>query len=693
MSNIFERQLVGSGIPLDVGTAFFMKLKHGSAKEEMDAAAQHGSQTGFQAPDETGALEGQFTLPVEQVIALMGEMVENEMKTMYAYKVYANSLRDLSHHTIAEEFESHAEQELEHADFLLRRMAVLGGPVQVPDIPAPPASSDPIDIITTMMRMEQEGVARWQTLHAATGENPTKYTIEGFLTVEQEHLDELWQMLPQEARKSLEATGTAAGTPMPPDGTPPDPVATPQVGTSEAQKMAAVLERFRPGEKIAAAEHTQRGHDRAEGNLASKAKMHEGSRGELYGGLAGRLAGGAGGAVAGKGGGHLAAVAAAALGQHLGGKAGAAFGKELDTRKQKAKEAGVKLSFDDGMNMLAMEQQAEEAQQQNMAQYFQDKARQESQAREQIEAQAQAAQQELEQLKATQEQQNAALQTTLQSANDTATRALTQAVQSTQQSIAHRQQAADVTISMDGLRQNLRELADGGGSAGGPGTAAGQQQQAGGQPPATSGAGAPGEPAAGPSQEGPAGQAQGGQSAPGAAPPEGAQQAGSGSGPAPAQSPESGADGSPAREQSVGEKGPSVNVKVSFDMGALGQTLLGEAKKRAPHALAGAAAGAGVHAGLTRGDAVGRAQADVDTAKGKQEGFADAMALAKAQAMLAFQQAAASHPMSSLGGSAIAGGMLGGSVGPDAVELGKGMYRDAGELGGALKNKLTQMRG
>lgn len=167
-------------IPLAEAAHYFLRLKTAAVDP----------------PDETGELEGQFAAPVEQVLKLMTEMVENELKTMYAYKAYAASLRDFSHFAVAKEFEEHADNELEHADFLLRRMTVLGGPITLTDIPAPPATTDPNAIVETMVRMEQEGIEKWRALLAMLGDNPTRYKVEEFLARELEHLDELWQLRP-----------------------------------------------------------------------------------------------------------------------------------------------------------------------------------------------------------------------------------------------------------------------------------------------------------------------------------------------------------------------------------------------------------------------------------------------------------------------------------------------------------------
>lgn len=254
----FEKEIVGS-IPLHEAARFFLKLKTASNEagapmvgpqgaSPSEATANGAQSTSYAPPDETGALEGQFAVPVEQVLKQMAEMVVNEFKTMYAYRVYSQSMRDLSNFSIADEFEEHSEDELEHAEFLLRRMAVLGGPIDVGDIPSPPASSDPVQIIQTMVRMEQEGLARWKQLHAMMGENPSRFKIEEYMTKEQEHLDQLWQLLPSTANTPV-LQGVGALAPAVPQD------ANPSVNNADVSEMsppaatekkAAVIERFHP---------------------------------------------------------------------------------------------------------------------------------------------------------------------------------------------------------------------------------------------------------------------------------------------------------------------------------------------------------------------------------------------------------------------------------------------------------------
>jgi len=193
-SHEFEMAILG-GPTLGESATAFMRIK---------SAAKN-----VPPPDETGMLEGQFSVPVEKAISVMSELVKNEFETIYAYHVYAQSLRGLHHDSIAEHFDEHADEELEHADFLLKRMAVLGGSVSVPDVESPAPSTDPIQIIKTMIRMEQDGIAGWRKLIAILGDNPMKVVVEDYAAQEQEHLDDLWQLLPHEANRPVLQQKTA----------------------------------------------------------------------------------------------------------------------------------------------------------------------------------------------------------------------------------------------------------------------------------------------------------------------------------------------------------------------------------------------------------------------------------------------------------------------------------------------------
>jgi bacterioferritin (cytochrome b1) len=146
-------------------------------------------------------MAGDYKAPLAEVLSAIQTMIETELATALAYSTYAASVRGFSRITLADEFQEHADKETEHAEYLMRRASVLGGPLQLNPITPPVGSTDPTDIIQRMVRMEQEGLVKWRLLHSLVGDtNPMKFKIEEYLTDEEEHLDDLLQLLPEELR-------------------------------------------------------------------------------------------------------------------------------------------------------------------------------------------------------------------------------------------------------------------------------------------------------------------------------------------------------------------------------------------------------------------------------------------------------------------------------------------------------------
>jgi bacterioferritin len=271
--------ILSHGIPLHEASRFFVGLKK-TANQPTEP------------PDETGVLEGQFCAPVEQVLAAMGKQVQNEFETHMSYKVYAQTLRDLSHNAIAEEFEEHAGEEMDHADFLLRRMASLGGPAHISDVQAPAASADPVEIIKRMIRMEQEAIANWRELRQLIGDNnPSAVAIDDYMLKEQEHTDDLWLLLPHTERPMMPAQPGGAPMEMAPQAAPappPDPPPAEAPAPKQNEKTAALEMRF----KIASAMLKQAYYDRSNpyyyDQYAAEMAQHMREQAEVQG-LQGRL--------------------------------------------------------------------------------------------------------------------------------------------------------------------------------------------------------------------------------------------------------------------------------------------------------------------------------------------------------------------------------------------------------------------
>jgi len=191
-------------------------------------------------PAPGGEVEGPFLVPLPQAVELIAQMVSNEFKTQTYYVYYANMMRGLSHEGIAEEFMEHASHELEHADYLLRRMSVLSpGGVSIPPYPPPEPLHDPNEIVQAMIVVEQMGLTLWKQLHSICGDTPMKFTIEQFLQREEEHQDELWQLVEPTALPAMPTAEAPAETEQPAQAQPASTKV--QVETTPEQPKAAAV--------------------------------------------------------------------------------------------------------------------------------------------------------------------------------------------------------------------------------------------------------------------------------------------------------------------------------------------------------------------------------------------------------------------------------------------------------------------
>jgi bacterioferritin (cytochrome b1) len=371
-------------IRFEEGAAFYIGMK--KMADELNA------------PDTSGQVEGPFAVPLDQAVQLMATMVSNEFKTQVYYIFYAHMLRGLSHHAISEEFMAHAEDELEHAKYLLRRIGVLSpGGVEIPSYPPPAPMSDPAEIVQTMLVVEQMGLSLWKQLLAIMGENPMRHTIEDFLRREEEHQDELWQL--------IEQASPAAMVPEQEQAQAPAPEAAP--AEAGAPKVAALLAAVKM-RKLAAE------HDRTLADLALAVKSNNKTEIARLKGMLG------------------AAEKKAALAL---------------VRAKKANFAVPPPGQDTPDAYLAREKELAAQQAMSEAVHARTVAMQASQAAQQARSEAQAAQQQAQELQATLEQQQAAQQ-----------QASTQAIQAQQQAAEAEARAAEHSISKMQLGMRINQM-------------------------------------------------------------------------------------------------------------------------------------------------------------------------------------------------------------------------------------------
>ena len=186
----FERYLQNE-IPLQAAADFFIKLKYAE-----NAVAP---QVVDQMPDPS--MSEQMPEPVARIADLARAKLE--LSTMY--QVYSESLRDPTNTAMGEHFKEHAKDQLEHADYLVRRAAVIHGPVEMGPIQPPPPSTDLHEILSTIMEAERAILGQTQELHQLVGENPMKYELEAMMVLTQHHFDDMMQHVPEEPVAEEEA--------------------------------------------------------------------------------------------------------------------------------------------------------------------------------------------------------------------------------------------------------------------------------------------------------------------------------------------------------------------------------------------------------------------------------------------------------------------------------------------------------
>ena len=550
--------------------------------------------------------------PAPDVASLMAAVVQNEFRSVLAYTVYAQTLRDLARESLAEEFQEHADEELEHAEFLLRRLAVLGGQPPLTDIPMPPPASDPIQIVTHLIQIEQESITAWQALHAGVGEDPAKYKIEEYLSAEQEHLDDLMRLLPEQP--AVAPAPADAGTSLP-----PTPAGPPQ----KDEGGASVKVDLKPGGEKTAAQKV----GFAERLLPGTESYYSDRMLSVLQGLPPKVFTPEG---------ALDGVTNPNMtlsGEKLASKRAFAFKLAADEMMAAPNTGGNPPQVDPQTSaMLQNEMEGQEAQQQNEAEYYKQRF---AEAQQQLEAATQASEQtaaQAQQLQQQAEQNQMALSSAQNQAQQATALAMQQVMQAGDEKLQQQMQAAQMRMAFQEMRGQLMNLA-----SQEPPSQVLADPAAMGAPPA--GQVAPGQapPEAQPQDaaSAPAGQAPDPQAPPGQPGPGGEQTANAGS--------------EPSEAAGKGKGATSVTVKQgSFKDHALGA------------GLGAAIGGIGTAAEAGFGDeARATLKSRISQLEQEQGSFPQAMRLAASKGLLGASEAAAQHPV----GATIMGSLVGAGIG------------------------------
>ncbi len=151
-----------------------------------------------------GAVTAGYTADREKVIKLLNDALATELVCVLRYRRHHFMARGIHSKSVAQEFLAHANEELGHADQLAERIVQLGGaPDFSPNELTQRSHAEYVagDSLASMIRenlvAERIAIDSYRGTIQYLGENDptTRRMLEGILAVEEEHADELSDLL------------------------------------------------------------------------------------------------------------------------------------------------------------------------------------------------------------------------------------------------------------------------------------------------------------------------------------------------------------------------------------------------------------------------------------------------------------------------------------------------------------------
>lgn len=166
----------------------------------------HALQAAATSHLDEGAVTPAFAEHRDDIIALLNDALATELVCVLRYKRHHFTAHGLSSPAIASEFMVHANEEAGHADQIARRIVQLGGePDFAPDSLSARShadydtSSDLKAMVRANLVAERIAVEAYRQMISLIGDKDptTRRMLEGILADEEEHADELKDLLEQ----------------------------------------------------------------------------------------------------------------------------------------------------------------------------------------------------------------------------------------------------------------------------------------------------------------------------------------------------------------------------------------------------------------------------------------------------------------------------------------------------------------
>lgn len=153
---------------------------------------------------EDGAVTADYTGDREKLIEMLNESLATELVCVLRYRRHFYMARGVNSESVAQEFLAHSNEELGHADRLALRIAQLGGePDLNPDSLTARSHAEYVvgkdlkDMIKEDLVAERIAIESYRGMIETIGTNDptTRRLLEDILAVEEEHADELSDLL------------------------------------------------------------------------------------------------------------------------------------------------------------------------------------------------------------------------------------------------------------------------------------------------------------------------------------------------------------------------------------------------------------------------------------------------------------------------------------------------------------------
>ncbi len=151
-----------------------------------------------------GAVTGAYLADKERVIAVLNEVLATEIVCVLRYKNHYFMASGIHAKPVAEEFLEHANEEMRHADMVAKRITELGGNPNLSPVGLATRSHAEYKEVDSLEDMIKEDlvaervaietyseIVRW----LGQDDNTTRRMIEEILAVEEEHADDLANLL------------------------------------------------------------------------------------------------------------------------------------------------------------------------------------------------------------------------------------------------------------------------------------------------------------------------------------------------------------------------------------------------------------------------------------------------------------------------------------------------------------------